>query len=252
MAKLNKNPQIQKAVEYLQLNGFNADESLVTGIHLKKDDKAVVIYGNSISFRTLAFNGDDAEYIQYLCIDGTDSFSETDFIYLFHIAKVIPLSRFASNVKKANMTTLIDGFFGNIQKASRHAITLFICCLLYITSQAQAYAGMSLGMAGTKQPVISPSVGLNIRRFIIQGDMIAFTNQDQPAIFGLRAGYKFPYVQASIGRYYSVYSLDKYDMQRNGWVNGYFLKVYKNKLGIEYGYMSRSMFTISFTENIGG
>lgn len=131
---------------------------------------------------------------------------------------------------------------------------LFFTSLLFaitITAKCQVYASMSVGTDG-KQPVISPSLGLNVHRFIIQGDLFIFSRQDAPVIPGLRAGYKFPYVQPSIGRYYILYSLDKYDMDRNGWTNGYFLKLSKGKIAIEPGYLKKFICTFSFTENIGG
>ncbi len=87
--------------------------------------------------------------------------------------------------------------------------------------------------------------------------MIVTFKDNSPAFFGVKMSYEYLIrdelsLQVGYGRYFMLYSMDKYDSWRNGWSNLYFGAVHWRKWFIEYDYLSRNnVLSIGFKEQIG-
>lgn len=140
MAKIEnifKNPHLQDAVEYLQLNGFTLHNKKL-GTFLTKDDKAVLIYADKVSFRELMLDTEEPEYAEYMSLDGINMLKSSDWMYMFHIADILKIALFKKNVVEANYEHAKQSEpFNMVQFAEsifKHAGALLVLCMFLFTS----------------------------------------------------------------------------------------------------------------------
>lgn len=119
-------------------------------------------------------------------------------------------------------------------------ITLLLTLPLFASAQS-IDASLRIGM-NTKPStlVIAPGFDFKAHGLALSPEMIIDVAQDQPANFGLKLSYEVPVsifkLRAGAGMFYQLYSLDKYDMDKNGYkANVFFSAQYDKWFGmIEY------------------
>ena len=106
----------------------------------------------------------------------------------------------------------------------------------------------------TIQPFISQSVQFAAHGLAIQPEMVVTWRNDQPAYFGLKMSYQYQFIEAGYGRYFALFSLDKYDQYRNGWMNLFFVSGHWKRYfaEIDYDKINGIALSIGAKCNIGG
>lgn len=123
--------------------------------------------------------------------------------------------------------------------------TIFL--LLPLIGSAQLSLTMRAGYNEIhKNPIIAPAVSYQAYGFGLASEMIVNTSRSAPASFGLKIRYQYKFIQVGYGRYYDLYSMDKYDSWRNEWVSMYFVSLHCRKWFIEYDYPG--IYTIGIKE----
>jgi len=136
--------------------------------------------------------------------------------------------------------------------------TLLIIILLPVLANGQISLQIRSGYSfKTNEGIISPAINFAAHGFALSPEFIVTTNDNSPAYFGLKIGYEYVIgnnwsLGAGYGRYFTLYSMDKYASYKNGWSNLVFSSVHWRSWFVEYGYMNGSMVSIGFKENIGG
>jgi hypothetical protein len=78
----------------------------------------------------------------------------------------------------------------------------------------------------TNELVLSPELNFEAHGFALSPAMIIHIKRDQPANFGLKISYTYKFIEVGYGKYYDLYSMDKYDSYRNGWSDLYFVALH--------------------------
>ena len=78
----------------------------------------------------------------------------------------------------------------------------------------------------TIEPVLSPVLNFEAHGFSLSPTMIIHIKRDQPANFGLKFSYQWHFLQAGYGRFFDLYSTDKYNSYLNGWSNLFFVSLH--------------------------
>lgn len=98
-----KNPLfLDEAGAYLEANGFMQAEGMHTSFF--KNDKAIIITGDSIEFHGLADDDPDQQAARMILLHrftGISCMSVFEYMLLFHITGMVPLKEFIRNVKKS-------------------------------------------------------------------------------------------------------------------------------------------------------
>ncbi len=93
---------------------------------------------------------------------------------------------------------------------------------------------------------IAPVLALN--GFAVAPEMIINVKKDAPVNFGMKISYQYKFIELGYGRYYNLYTVDKYDSYRNGWSNLIFVSGHYNKWFIEAGYNKRISLSVGVRE----
>jgi uncharacterized protein (UPF0297 family) len=64
-----KNPVLEEVFEYLETNNYERRKQLVGSLFVR-DDKAVIIYADRVSFRRRNTENDLPEYVEYQSFEG--------------------------------------------------------------------------------------------------------------------------------------------------------------------------------------
>ncbi len=136
--------------------------------------------------------------------------------------------------------------------------TLLIVLLLPYLANGQISLQIRSGYAfNTNEPIIAPAINFAAYGFALSPEMMITYKDNSPAFFGLKMSYEYIVMndislQAGYGRYFTLYSMDKYDAYKNGWSNLWLGAVHWRSWFIEYNYLSRNnVLSIGFKENIG-
>jgi hypothetical protein len=71
MANINK--VLETVYEYLESNGFSRKENNVSGKAFQKDDKLILIYGDTVSFRECTLDEEEIDYPEFAHCTGTEA-----------------------------------------------------------------------------------------------------------------------------------------------------------------------------------
>ncbi len=120
------NASVETAATYLELNNFLRNNKSYTGTEFIKEDKLVLIYGDKVSFRQFDPENDHDEFIEYASFEGIDLLSESDWMFLFHITKVIPVKSFIKELKLVNTgsNANVHPLFRNLLKTAFAMVTI--------------------------------------------------------------------------------------------------------------------------------
>jgi hypothetical protein len=125
-------------VNILKQTAISEEKKNLTGTMFIKDDKAVLLYADKISFREYDPAHDDTEFSEYASFQGTNILNTIDFIYLFHITSIVPLKHFIKDVKKSNLTHLHSQPQTNLIQIAKSVLQLPViiiaACVLFFTS----------------------------------------------------------------------------------------------------------------------
>jgi hypothetical protein len=114
---------------------------------------------------------------------------------------------------------------------------LMIGAILPTMAKAQVYFQMRTGWSvNTSEYIVSPSVSFQAHNISLQPEMIVYPKRDQPAEFGVKASCQYKFVEAGAGRYFALYSTDKFDEYRNCFANQFFVAGHYKKYFLQYGY----------------
>ena len=136
------------------------------------------------------------------------------------------------------------------------AIIFGLCCLAS-TCNGQISMQIRSGAAfKTKEPIIAGAVNFAAHGLALTPEMIVTFKDNSPAYFGLKMSYEYLIrdelsIEGGYGRYFTLYSTDKYDDYRNGWSNLFFVSSHWRKFFLEYDYLNGSILSIGFKETIG-
>lgn len=99
-----------------------------------------------------------------------------------------------------------------------------------------------------KNPIIASAIAYQTHGFGLASEMIVNTSRSAPVSFGLKLSYQYKFIQVGYGRYYDLYTMDKYDAWRNKWRSMYFISLHCRKWFIEYDYSG--VYTIGIKERL--
>lgn len=129
MANISKN--IEEVADYLEANGYLRSNNKFFDTKFIKDDKAVIIYADKVSFRNYSADGNEPEFAEYASFEGINMLNTVDWIYLFHITGIITLKSFIKNVKHGNGEAY-KGLFPALVKATRKIAMLLTAVVLML------------------------------------------------------------------------------------------------------------------------
>jgi hypothetical protein len=90
----------------------------------------------------------------------------------------------------------------------------------------QMRGGYALKQAGV---IIAPAVNFKAHGFAMSPEMIVNASTTQAVNFGLKLSYQYKFIEVGYGKYFDLYSTDKFDLYRNGFSNLLFVDAhYKN------------------------
>jgi hypothetical protein len=99
----NHNPfLLEEMAAYVEENGFTRNDK-IGATQFMKDDKAIVLYGDKVSFRVFdagESNTDNAEFVECSSFEGLSTLNINDWILLLHVVKMITIPQLIANLKK--------------------------------------------------------------------------------------------------------------------------------------------------------
>lgn len=114
--------------------------------------------------------------------------------------------------------------------------------LLTLLTSAIAVSGqmqiqMRTGYAlKTNDCFTSAAAATTVKGFSIGGEMMVLSRQDAPVSFGVRISYQIKSIEAGYGKYFDLYSTDKYDAYKNGFSDNFFVAIHKGIFFIQAEY----------------
>lgn len=134
---------------------------------------------------------------------------------------------------------------------------ILIFLLFPIVINAQSIdASLRLGMkTNPASPIIAPGIDFKAYGFAISPELIIDVAQTEPANFGLKLSYEYNvmsnvYLRAGAGMFYQLYTTDKYDLYKNGYIPNYFFSTQWKKLTGTIEYMDCIRLSIGVREKI--
>ncbi len=124
--------------------------------------------------------------------------------------------------------------------------TTFFLFLFPMLLNAQISMQFRSGYNHSAFLAIAPVMAYN--GFTVAPELIINIKKDAPVSPGIKISYQYKFIELGYGRYYDVYSMDKYDAYRNQWSNLFFVSGHYNKWFIEIGYNKRMSFSVGVRE----
>lgn len=246
-----KNPVLEEVFEYLETNNYERRKQLVGSLFVR-DDKAVIIYADRVSFRRRNTENDLPEYVEYQSFEGISLLSSTDWIYLFHITGLINIGSVIRNVRKElgskfSTDKIASAIFGSIKT------TLFIgLLLLSVFANAQPSFTMRTGYSfKTVDAFVAPGINFKFADAVTVGtEMQVNTRDDAPVNLGAKLSYQHGPVEVGVGGYYQLYTLDAYDKSRNGFAPSAFAAAHWRVFFVQGGYLKQWELSIGIRANL--
>jgi hypothetical protein len=137
MANLNnKNSVLENVFAYLESNGFNQREKSVTGKTFSKDDKLVVIYGDTVSFRECMINDEEIDYPEFAHCTGIEALDIKGWKLLLDAYHIVPIAfqlKINMNRQPNNqwIGDTIENYFSNVKTLM---MLMLVACMFLFTS----------------------------------------------------------------------------------------------------------------------
>lgn len=129
-----------------------------------------------------------------------------------------------------------------------------ILLLMPFISYSQISIQMRAGCTATlSNPFLAIAPHLAAHNIALTPEMIINVRDNEPVDMGLKISYQYKFIEAGVGRYANLYSLDgvnNHGQQSNGWSNLYFVQLHWKKYFFEYDYMNGSKFGIGVRQTI--
>lgn len=254
MANINKNQAIEKVYEYLEANGFNKKENNVSGKAFQKDDKLVLIYGDTVSFRECTLDEAEIDYAEFAHCTGIEMWDLKAWKEVLDAYKIIPITfQLKINMNRNQQGNewigdKIENFFGNVKTLM--LLLLFFSFASMASAQTQVTAQMRVGYSfKTVDALVAPSLNFSAHNITMAPEMIINTRDDQPVDFGIKLSYQVSFVEFGAARYFALFSTDAYDKTyANGWLNSVFVAAHYNKWFAQAEYSGQFRLSIGVRE----
>ncbi len=137
-------------------------------------------------------------------------------------------------------------------------LTILALLLLAVVGNSQTLdisgqmrAGYSLR---TNSPLVAPAIEFKAYGLSLTPEVIINTADNAPGQMGVKMAYEATFnkwaIQTGYGRYFDLYTTDKYDAWKNGWSNLWFLSVHYDRFFLEYDYNKESVLSFGMRESI--
>jgi hypothetical protein len=138
-----------------------------------------------------------------------------------------------------------------IKSMKKIFLFLMMCVLVTTCSKAQITASLRVGVGDKiSNTFFAPSINFIAHHIAFGPEIIVQTSRDEPANFGLHLSYQVAFIEVGAARYFSLYSLDKYDENKNGWCNAAFMSLHFYNWFVQYQYMRGNNFSVGCSLNL--
>lgn len=133
----------QELYEYLFANGFEERSSSIGEKAFGKDDKLIVLYGNSVSLRECDLEGEEIEFAELAHCTGIERLDMKGWKELLDAFKIVPITfqlRIGMNKKLESAQILhdnINNFFGNVKTLLSIILVALLSMLASCNSERQ-------------------------------------------------------------------------------------------------------------------